>query len=321
MSNLALDLRPDSLGSVLGNEQAKKAIASFAEKDNWPNVFLLYGPPGTGKTTLALIIAKMCGAEQDGLIEINASDSNGVDAARTLSEISASRPFCGQRRVIILNEAHQLTPQAQNALKDPMEKNETIWILTTDRPEKIEPAIKSRAAAATFEIKPLSQENVRQLLQKANPGTENVNENLRISDFLFEHEVRSPREILGVLDQYLAVVPLEDAIHGSEHEPLYAEVARSVLSGNWGKTSEFLSKIKTADSRALTSVLSSFLRSALVRSPLGSRGDALASCLVGLDNSGYQDGTAYGNVTGLLYKCCKVLSRGEVDSGRGPYKI
>lgn len=311
MSNLALDMRPDSLGSVLGNEQAKKAIASFAEKDNWPNVFLLYGPPGTGKTTLALIIAKMCGAEQDGLIEVNASDSNGVDAARTLSEISASRPFCGQRRVIILNEAHQLTPQAQNALKDPMEKNEAIWVLTTDRPEKIEPAIKSRAAAATFEIKPLIQENVRQLLQNANPGTENVNENLRISDFLFEHDVRSPREILGVLDQYLAGVSLEDAIHGSEHEPLYPEVAKAVLAGNWMKTSNLLKKIPTGDYRAMVSVVSSKLRWALLDEPLGFRGDALAACVVGLGSNQFADGVAYASCNGLLYKCAKILARKE----------
>ena len=62
MSNLALTLRPESLDQVLGQESIKRALKSFADKDNWPNVILFYGPPGTGKTTLALIVAKLAGA-------------------------------------------------------------------------------------------------------------------------------------------------------------------------------------------------------------------------------------------------------------------
>src|ERR1700677_4144869 len=134
-------MRPEKLEDVLGNENTKRAIAKFAETDNWPNVFLFYGPPGTGKTTLALIVAGLAGADGDGLHEINASSENGVDAARQLAETSASVPFMGKRRVIILNEFHSYTPPAQNALKDPMEKSPAMWILTTDRPDKIEPAI------------------------------------------------------------------------------------------------------------------------------------------------------------------------------------
>lgn len=303
MSNLALDLRPTEIGQLIGQDNLKRAVTSFAEKDNWPNVFLLYGPPGTGKTTSALIIAKMAGAEGDGLHEINASSENGVDAARSWAEMSASAPFTCKRRVIILNEFHQVTVPAQNALKDPMEKNPTIWILTTDRPDKVEGAIKSRAAAATFELKNLSKFEIERLVTQSGVQVDiGV-----VSQYLLTHGVSSPREILGILDQVTAGVPLEQAVHGSEHEPLYKDVCGSVLRGDWVKASGFLSQIKTADSRGLTSVLSAFLRSEILKNPIGLRADALSACLVGVDQTGFQDGTAYGAVVGLLYKTCKAL--------------
>ena len=309
MGQLALELRPQKLEDVLGQDAAKKAIKSFAEKDNWPNVFLFYGPPGTGKTTLALIVAQLAGAEGDGLHEINASTDNGVDFARSLAEISSSRPFSGRRRVIILNEFHQVTVAAQNALKDPMEKNPALWILTTDKPEKVEPAIKSRAAAATFELKPLRPNEAAKLVVRAIgdkvPGVEGAS----VNSFLEEHGVNSPREILGVLDQYLSGVPLEEAVHGSEHEPLYPEIAKAVLSGNWSKTAGLLKKIPTADYRAMVAVVSAKLRWALLDSEPGPRADGLAACLVGMGNVSFADGVAYGSLVGLLYKTAKVLSR------------
>ena len=306
MSNMALDLRPQEIGQLIGQESLKKAIKSFAEKDNWPNVFLLYGPPGTGKTTTALIIAKLAGADEASLHEINASTDNGVDAAREISEISASCPLSGQRRVIILNEAHRLTPPAQDALKDPMEKNESIWVLTTDEPQKISAAIKSRAAAATFELRPLNRGQIADLIARSVPAHKDCA--VGDADFLWGRGVNSPREILGVLDQVLAGVPIEEAVHGAEHDPLYKDVCGAVLKGNWTKASELLTQIKTADSRGLISVLSAFLRSELVKLPVGARADAVATCLLGIDNLGYADGTAYGAATSLMYKCAKALA-------------
>ena len=315
MSNLALTLRPDSLDSFLGGDHIKKALKSFADKDNWPNVILFYGPPGTGKTTLALIVAKLAGAQDDGLREVNASADNGVDTARQLEELSRTRPFSGQRRVIILNEAHALTVSAQNALKDPMEKSDCIWILTTDRVEKLEPAIRSRAAAATFELKPLTEIQIITLCEQAliftNPAGVWQPKTDQAAEYLYKNNVRQPREVLGAMDLFFVGTPIEQAIHGAEHEPLYRDVAGAVLRGDWTKTSSLLSQIKAADCRGLAGITSSFLRSEILKTPLGAKADSLSACLVGMDNLGFADGTAYGAVTGLLYKVCRAIQKGN----------
>ena len=308
MSNLALTMRPEKLEDVLGNEPAKRAIRTFSEKDNWPSVFLFYGPPGTGKTTLAQIVARMCGADEASTHEINASGDNGVDSARALADISMNEPLTGKRRVFILNEFHQFTGPGQEVLKDPMERSNAIWIATTDRPDKVSPAIKSRASAATFELRVLNKEELWKLINCVGKGK--IDET-KTAMFLWERNIRAPREVLGVLDQVLAGVPLEEISVGTEHEPLYKDIAGAVLSGNWTKASGLLAQVKTADSRGLTSVLSAFLRSDLLKAPIGPRADAIATCLVGIDQTGFQDGTAYGAVTGLLYKTAKLLSGGN----------
>ena len=113
MSNLALDLRPSEIGQMIGQESLKKAVKSFAEKDNWPNVVLLYGPPGTGKTTAAEIIARLVQPEDAYIHNINGSAENKVEDARFWEEQAQSIPFNGRRRVFILNEFQMLTANAQ----------------------------------------------------------------------------------------------------------------------------------------------------------------------------------------------------------------
>ena len=303
MSNLALDLRPQSLDAIIGQDAAKRAIKSFAEKDNWPNVFLFYGPPGTGKTTFAEIVAKLIAGEDGTIHQINGSVQNKVEDARELSEIASSCPFNGRRRVFIVNEFQKWTDSAQEAVKDTMEKAPAVWILTTDQPDKISDAILSRAKPATFRLFPLKKEEIWNLINRA---TDKVDPTATTM-FLLKNEITSPREILGVVDQLLAGVSLEEAIHGSEHEPLYPEIATAVLSGNWTKTSGLLKQIKTADYRAMVAVVSAKLSWALLDSDFGPRADALATCVVGLGTQQFADGVAYASLKGLLYKACSKL--------------
>ena len=314
MATLAEKLAPTNLSEVIGSDYVKKAIQSWVEKDNFPRCQLYVGPVGTGKSTLAGIVGRLSqgpeGWEGSDIRQINAGSVGKVDDMRALAAESESRPFIGRYRVFILEEAQRVTDAAADALLVPMEKNlHTVWILTSSEPDKIPAAIRSRCSAATFELKPLSDADRSKLVVKALTGNVSAEEGSNVLKFLHDHEVNAPREILGVLDQYLSGVPLEEAIHGSEHEPLYPEVAKAVLSGNWSKTASLLKQIKTADYQAMVSVVSAKLKWALLDSEPGPRADGLAACLVGMGSASFAAGTAYASLTGLLYKTSKVMSR------------
>jgi len=311
MGNSAIDLRPQNLESVIGQESAKKAIKSFISTGNFPNVFLFVGPPGVGKTTLAQIVAREAGGDPTSTHNVNGSDRNGVDDARELAEMSWSVPFLGKRRVFLIDEFQRMTQAAMDCLLEPMEKSSALWLLTSTDPSKISPAIKSRASAATFELKPLTKIQISDLIYGSIPSAHDAAASesaAKFAQWFYDRGITSPREILGVLDQHFAGVPLEQAVHGAEHEPLYKDICGATLRGDWAKTSSLLAQVKTADSRGLVSVLSAFLRGELIKNPIGAKADALAACLVGIDQTGFQDGVAYGAVTGLLYKTAKALS-------------
>ena len=104
------------------------------------------GDPGTGKTTLAKVLINMLGVEEFDILEINASRDNGVDAMRgKINNFVQTMPF-GKFKVVLLDEADYLSPNAQGALRNDMESyHATVrYILTCNYQYKIIPALKSR---------------------------------------------------------------------------------------------------------------------------------------------------------------------------------
>ncbi len=148
--------RPDTLEGYIGNEHIIEKVGIFINNGDVPHL-LFYGTAGTGKTTLAKIIA---GSVDADVMYINASDENSVDAVRDKIKRYASTVGFRRWKIIILDEADYLTPNAQAALRNLMEtySKTTRFILTCNYVEKIIPALVSRCQ--TYKIEPLSKKEV-----------------------------------------------------------------------------------------------------------------------------------------------------------------
>jgi replication factor C small subunit len=152
--------RPDTLEGYIGNEHIIDKVKIFIKNGDVPHL-LFYGPAGTGKTTLAKIIANSVDAD---IMYINASDENSVDAVRDKIKRYASTVGFKRWKIVILDEADYLTPNAQAALRNLMEtySKTTRFILTCNYVEKIIDPIQSRCQA--FAITPPNKSDVAKRL-------------------------------------------------------------------------------------------------------------------------------------------------------------
>ena len=152
--------RPRDLQTYIGNEHLKEKVKLYLESEDVPHL-LLYGRAGTGKTTLAKVITSNIDCDY---LYINASDENNVDNVRTKIKNFASSIGFKSLKVIVLDEADFLTPNAQAALRNLMEtfSKHCRFILTCNYVERIIDPIQSRCQS--YKIVPPSKKEVAQQL-------------------------------------------------------------------------------------------------------------------------------------------------------------
>jgi DNA polymerase III delta prime subunit len=138
--------RPKTVdGYVFRDDHQRKQIATWIKDQSIPHL-LLSGAAGIGKTTLAKILVHELGIEDYDVLEINASRTNSVDDVRDkITNFVSMIPF-GPFKIVLLDEADYLSPNAQAALRGVMEEYHATarFILTCNYPNRIIPAIHSR---------------------------------------------------------------------------------------------------------------------------------------------------------------------------------
>jgi replication factor C small subunit len=138
--------RPKTLdGYVFRDEHQKKQIQTWVKDKSIPHL-LFSGSAGIGKTTMAKILVNELGIEDYDVLEINASRTNSVEDVRDkIVNFVQMIPF-GPFKVVLLDEADYLSPNAQAALRGVMEEYHTTarFILTCNYPNRIIPALHSR---------------------------------------------------------------------------------------------------------------------------------------------------------------------------------
>lgn len=167
--------RPQTFGEIIGQEHVVKTLSNAVSSGGISHAYLFSGPRGCGKTTIARLLAKAvncqnrkeaqfepcnqcssCREINEGraldLIEIDAASHRGIDEIRELIEGIKFVPNKLKYKVFIIDEAHQLTKEAFNALLKTLEEppSHAIFILATTEIHKMIPTIISRCQRFDF---------------------------------------------------------------------------------------------------------------------------------------------------------------------------
>ena len=138
--------RPNNVNDYVFRDEAQKVqVSSWIEEGALPHL-LFSGAPGTGKTTLAKVLLHSLGVDGSDILEINASNENGIDVIRDkITNFVSTMPF-GEFKYVLLDEADYISPNGQAALRGVTEMYYTTarFIFTCNYPQRIIPARHSR---------------------------------------------------------------------------------------------------------------------------------------------------------------------------------
>ncbi|MDR1122723.1 MAG: DNA polymerase III subunit gamma/tau [Endomicrobium sp.] len=172
---LARKFRPQNFNEVIGQEHISKILKNAISEKRVVHAYLFSGPRGCGKTTMARILAKAlnckngptvtpCGLCENCLevsksssidvLEIDGASNNGIDEIRVLRENVKFASAHSNYKIYIIDEAHQITTQAFNALLKTLEEppDHVVFIMATTEQHKIPITILSRCQKYRFKL-------------------------------------------------------------------------------------------------------------------------------------------------------------------------
>jgi DNA polymerase-3 subunit gamma/tau len=244
---IARKYRPQTFSEIVGQQHVTKTLGNAIQSNRVAHAYIFSGVRGVGKTTTARILAKALNCEKGptaepdntctscleisagtslDVLEIDAASNRGIDQIRELREMVRYAPASSPNKVIILDEAHQLTDEASNALLKTLEEppERVVFILATTQPEDLADTIKSRAQL--FQFRSLSFKEIAEEITRIAKA-----ENLKIESgavaVLARAAEGSLRDGLSLLEQ--AIAYCGDEITDTQVRELLGVVAESVL--------------------------------------------------------------------------------------------
>lgn len=247
--------RPSKFSEIVGQDNTVKKVESLTNSLNIPHL-LFAGPPGTGKSTLALVIVKEIFGKywHENYLELNASDERGINVVRekvknfVRTKSIGNVPF----KIIFLDEADALTPEAQQALRRTMENYSTTcrFILSCNYSTKVIDPIQSRCAIFRFKI--LEKKDIEKVIKKIAEG-EKLTINPDALEIIYEGSEGDCRRMINILQSTASISPsinydLVSTIISSAKPKDIRIVLDYAISGDFQKSREKLLDVMLRES-------------------------------------------------------------------------
>ena len=291
---IARKYRPQTFEEVIGQEHITKTISKSIAQKKIAHAYLFSGAHGVGKTSLARIIAKAlncvngptdkpcgvcpsCTQIENGtpldVIEIDGASNRGIENIRTIIENVRISPVAGKYKVYIIDEVHQITNEAFNALLKTLEEPpaHVVFILATTEADRVLPTIRSRCQQYTF--KSLGIEDLEKIL-KGILDKENIKYDEE-AIFLIAKQARgSVRDSETILEKMIAYTTDKkyitsadvNAVVGGNNFSFVKEFFDIMISGNKKSYFEFVKKLfeEAVDPRTFINSIIEYMRVVLM---------------------------------------------------------
>ncbi len=305
--------RPQNFSEIIGQEHVVQTLKNALQKGLISHAYLFSGSRGSGKTTIARLLSKAVNCEklkgsepcnecssckeiQEGraidLIEIDAASHRGIDEMRELRDGIKFAPAKSKYKVFIIDEAHQLTKEAANALLKTLEEppRHAIFILATTEIHKMIPTIISRCQR--FDFRKLTIEEIIKRLELL-AKKEKVNIEKAALELIALNSGGSLRDAESLLDQVLTFsgvlsgkgqIKAEDIkeLLGLVEVRLVSQFCDYLVQKKADKAVSFLNELtdKGFDLQEFTKALINYLRQVLIAKIMGPK--EANSIIVGL---------------------------------------
>lgn len=296
---LARKWRPQQFDEVVGQEHVTTTLKNAIARDRVAHAYLFAGPRGIGKTSVARIFAKalncqkgpgvapcdrcpsctgvMAGNNMD-VLEIDGASNRGIDQIRELRENVKFAPGAGRYKIYIIDEVHQITADAFNALLKTLEEPppHVKFFFATTEPHRIPATILSRCQR--FDLRGISPREIVARLA-AIAKTEKIKIGEEASYAIARYAQGSLRDAVSILDQLVSfsegAIGEEDVIRmlGLVRESLLQEMTDALLGGDCRRGLQLIAAV-AAEGKELTLFLAdwiSYLREIMLILVLGEK--------------------------------------------------